>query len=500
MHSPNTMSVPGAFNLSTKRDHGSAPRLSGAKSHIFQPPRSHTDSASSSLIMSRSTNSIVSMSTTTSTGRSYMAGSRKRSRAEAGNETPRATEEEWTTSMLNSGEANGAEVCPGSPTPFVSTKYVLQGGMDTPSMKAAQLALGEADYSDIGYRKSLDGDGMQHTRRGLFDMEGTSYFPADGLGRDANGRGRGWNSPRASGWSKAAIEVVGGVVGKVWEFCKHSSIVFRGFHAGGGNGYTVNSDSTSFHQVEQNDNIWETEKISTWGAPDLGTPLPGQFPDADFIPNYIDRVTPDAEARPAKRRQVSHNSTSEEINKNWVVVQPPSANTTPSKPQAPPRAPSRFSMPTASSANRRTTIAAPTRPASRAGFASTATTRRPMVPRVSHAGSPSLNSRQPASFASPRSSPSSKIPRASPMRGVASNPTAEHKAIDSPAAREAQRWAAMKKKEEREADESIRRLDRQLKAMIREGKEALGTKIEVEIDDDFELNRMPVSPSKKWSV
>jgi hypothetical protein len=47
-------------------------------------------------------------------------------------------------------------------------------------------------------------------------------------------------------------------------------------------------------------------------------------------------------------------------------------------------------------------------------------------------------------------------------------------AIDSPAAKEAQRWAAPKKKEEREADESIRPLDGQPKAMIREGKEALG--------------------------
>ena len=65
---------------------------------------------------------------------------------------------------------------------------------------------------------------------------------------------------------------------------------------------------------------------------------------------------------------------------------------------------------------------------------------------------------------------------------------------DSPAARETQRWAALKRKEEREADESIRRLDAQLKAMIREGKEALGTKVEVEIDDDVNVGK-----SKKWA-
>jgi hypothetical protein len=66
---------------------------------------------------------------------------------------------------------------------------------------------------------------------------------------------------------------------------------------------------------------------------------------------------------------------------------------------------------------------------------------------------------------------------------------------DSPAAKEAQRWAALIRKEEREADESIRRLDAQLKAMIREGKEALGTKVEVDIEDDAAY----AGRSKKWA-
>lgn len=51
--------------------------------------------------------------------------------------------------------------------------------------------------------------------------------------------------------------------------------------------------------------------------------------------------------------------------------------------------------------------------------------------------------------------------------------------LTSPAARDAQKWAAKKKREDLEADESMRRFEMQLKAMIREGKEALGTKIEV---------------------
>lgn len=51
---------------------------------------------------------------------------------------------------------------------------------------------------------------------------------------------------------------------------------------------------------------------------------------------------------------------------------------------------------------------------------------------------------------------------------------------DSPAGLEAQRYAAKMRKKEREEDASISRLNQQLKAMIKEGKEALGTRIEVD--------------------
>jgi hypothetical protein len=74
---------------------------------------------------------------------------------------------------------------------------------------------------------------------------------------------------------------------------------------------------------------------------------------------------------------------------------------------------------------------------------------------------------------------------------------------NSPAAREAAKWAALKKKEEREADVTIRRLDAQLKAMIREGKEALGTKVEVEMDGDEGLDfgyKPPVCSSRRWDI
>ena len=374
---------------------------------------------------------------------------------------------------------------PGSPMPFVNTRYALAGGMDTPTLKAAErYEASESVYSDIGYRRELSGD----KPKGLFGDE-SSYesfpFRLDREPADEPKTSTEHNN-EGGAWTKGALGVVGDVVGKVWEFCKTSA--FRGFHAGGGDQYTVsNTSATHFTiDVSERENMWESEKATkAWGFEKESTPLPGRFPEEEFIPDYLDRAGPeDTPPRASKRRQVGR-SNEDEIAKNWVVVPP--TTTTPTRPQ--PKGPARYSMPTSSSTGRRLTTGKPASRASPTGLGS----RRTMLPRGSHAGSPSLQSTHGASFASPRSPGPSKIPRASPMRAAGTTPAK----MESPAAREAARWAALKKKEEREADQSIRRLDAQLKAMIREGKEALGTRIEVEIDaddDDFAVG------GKKWAI
>jgi len=398
---------------------------------------------------------------------------------------------------------------PGSPIPFVNTRYHLAGGMDTPQQLAQDTGMA-SEYSDVGYRRELSG------KNGIF---GESNYDELGygqpLGRQLNGRPLGPPGLRqyhSDGWSRTALEVVGGVVGgvvgKVWEFCKTSA--FRGFHAGGGRGYSLRRSNTSpedYATVEDR-NFWGSEKSTPWEMAGDSSILPGHFLEEDYIPNYMDHVTPEnTPPRPAKRRQISGNHNTDEIARNWVVVPPqpskPVASPKPlSKPQIPTPA-ARYSMPTASSASRRTGLSSPrpTSSASRAG--STAPPRRPaLASRVSHAGSPALNSRSGASFASPRSSPNSKIPRRNIHGGTPVN-SSTGTGADSPAAIEAKRWAAQKRKEEREADESIRRLDAQLKAMIREGKEALGSKVEIEIEEDEDLlgiSRAPVGARRGFRV
>ena len=56
----------------------------------------------------------------------------------------------------------------------------------------------------------------------------------------------------------------------------------------------------------------------------------------------------------------------------------------------------------------------------------------------------------------------------------------------SPASVETQRYVAQMRRMEREEDASLRRLNRQLQTMIREGKQALGTQVEL---DDLDMDQ-----------
>lgn len=382
-------------------------------------------------------------------------------------QSPRMTDD-WEKEHTRQAE----DWIPSSPKPFVNTRYQLAGGMDTPNL-SANAQEDERAYPEPGYRRSLsdmeERNGQVNTRKD----EGSSYFA---LEREANGRGRGYPDQRGNGWGKGAYSVVGAVVGKAIDFCRAGAGLFTGFRAGGGQAYKVSDiGSVSRFEAVENEQNWESEKQGHFFGERQSTPLPGRFPEDDFIPDYLDNPTPDdSPVRPSKRRQVSGGFRDEEIAKNWVVVPNP-----PARPAPPPVQPRALPRP----ANRpnlvpRYTATSASRPASRAGFGPS---RRSFAPRGSHAGSPALTPNRGASFASlasPRSpGPSSRIPRASPMRDSMRRP-------ETPVDIETRQLRAKIKREEKEADESIRRLDAQLKAMIREGKEALGTKIEV-LDEDF---------------
>ena len=425
--------MPGSFTFDTTLP----PKLDinvGATSHFFLPPK--TPSASTSL--HKSTTSL----STQDVGR---YPSRKRSRYDSymsDQATPLSAQSHgWssispTTPPLETPEAM-------SPVPFVSTKYELAGGLDTPAAaRSSAMERGDDSEADLHLR---GGRGF----RG-FDLAAESYFPctAPALARESNGRPRTRNPPRLrDGLGKAVYSFVG-VAGKVLEFCKATA--FKGFYAGGGQGYEIKPPTQS---AEGSQSIWLDEETNS----ELRTferetsAVPGGFPEEDFIPEYMsqDHNTP---PRAAKKVRREHGTA--EVGASWVLVA--------SNPTSREASPSRLShrkVPSAYSSS-------PLQPRPKLS-------RRPILPasrpsQTSFAGSPGMRPDRPASYASSRS------PLTSPTKR------------DSPVSVEVQRHAARMRKRELQEDANLKRLNQQLKAMIKEGKEALGTKFEVEEEGDDE--------------
>lgn len=424
--------MPGSFTFDTTLP----PKLDinvGATSHFFLPPK--TPSASTSL--HKSTNSL----STQDVGR---YPSRKRSRYDSymsDQATPfSAQSHAWssispTTPSLETPEAM-------SPVPFVSTKYELAGGLDTPAAaRSSAMESGDDPEADLHLR---GGRGF----RG-FDLAAESYFPisAPTLARESNGRARTQNPPRLrDGLGKAVY----GLAGKVLEFCKATA--FKGFYAGGGQGYEIKSPTQSaaggqsIWLDEENDNELRTFARET-------SAVPGGFPEEDFIPEYMsqDHSTP---PRAAKKVRREHGTA--EVGASWVLV-----GSNPTSREASPSRLSHRKVPSAYSS-------LPLQPRPKLS-------RRPILPasrpsQTSFAGSPAMRPDRPASYASSRS----------PMTSPTKHPR------ESPVSVEVQRHAARMRKRELQEDANLKRFNQQLKAMIKEGKEALGTKFEVEEDEDDE--------------
>lgn len=425
--------LPGSFSV----DNTLPPKLDlhvGAKSHIFQPPA--TPSASSSLYRS-----------TTSISNDYGDGftSRKRLRHDSPSPDQIKPYSSVTTSW-NSAPAvsSTASYSPGaiSPALSISSKYMLAGGLDTPITQLTS-ALCKSDNEVISPDLALRGGrGWDRSCRSNLD----SYFPEQRYVLPEENSHLRLHKSRSKheGWGKAVYSVVG-IAGRVWNFCRTNA--FRGFYAGGGQGFQMNiptsdrnCEKRDWDDLDVGDDIFqETQETSS---------IPGCFPEEDFIPDYMsqDHTSP---LRPAKKIQIQKGGG--DLRTSWVIV----GNTPRSREPSATRLSAR-KVPQMSSPGRR--------PVSRAG-------RRPLLSatrsfHTSYAGSPALYHDRPASFASTRSPIS----------------TPKH---ESPINAEMQKQAARMRRREMEDDAHLKRFNQQLKAMIREGKEALGTKFEVEEMDDM---------------
>lgn len=393
--------------------------------------------------------------------------------------------------------------------------------------------MGESMYSDSDYRRVLG------TKRGReeIDVNGPvgSIFPSSA----AQEEGYYYQqqqlamhpsltaSSSSSSWGSLAVSALGGMVGRIWQFCTVGP--FKGFHAGGGRGYEMGPsiDAASMFQ----DDFTEQQNLQRR--------VPGYFPpSADELadPCAGDSRSSSPAAPPAKRRQMA--TLANDLNKDWIFIgkngeassaQKRNLATRQTVASMAPPAPSprnRNSRPSVVTGRRISTPNVPRSQAGRPSLASTPTLTASSVP-VATASS--------ASYASPRSPSPSKIPIYSPSttistpklgtsrrRSTAAPATLSHRRTNSAASMassrastmatsrrqsqssvstdkhysqhehvdssprltaEAKKLAARRRREEDDADERMSMMGNQLRDMIRQAKEALGTTIEVDGDE-----------------
>jgi hypothetical protein len=350
---------------------------------------------------------------------------------------------------------------------MVNSNYNLDGGMDTPSLAAEKRYEMGSEMFDADGRLSRDWRADQEGHRGA------SGAPVQ-LGGERNGRRKSHNAEedmevdedmekrgqQDNGWGSLVFGAISGVVVGAWAFCKKSA--FRGFYAGGGQGYAIRP-----HIGEDpfgSEGYWEDEQegsnamsASMRSYERLSTPVPGEYPE-DSPPEdntYSHSRSNDIverERRPAKRRQTDGGG--------WVVVDKIGRSRT-SSPHLSTPANARIPHPRPHS----TSLKRPILNASRS--------RHRISSGVSYTGSPAQPSHsRNTSYANPRS-PGSAATGAPALK-------------TSPPSVEAKKYAARKRKEEKVVGEQYDRFNDKLLEMIKQGKEALGSKIEVvEQDEPF---------------
>lgn len=349
------------------------------------------------------------------------------------------------------------------------------------------------DYNDLQAPQAFH-DQAYRLLRPLDAQEPAAYVfdekTTQALARERNGQVR---VVRSLGLKDGFGQVIYSLAGTVWKFCRDNA--FKGFFAGGGQGFTIQGSALS-QDIEQNFSYQaDVKDLSlSWminSSDDLtaSVAVPGRFPEEDYIPDYmsLDHQSLDRSAKRVQRAK-GRSADEDSMSARWMVIsRQDDRSTTPTMTRE--GSPCARSSSTSSRLTHRRPLSY--HRASRPSLAharpyTSSSSAAYLRHRHSHSysGNATSTEGQGASFASPRSpcaSPTTTAntpkPHSSRRRTFNSNP-------DSPLSEEVQRHAARIRRREVEEDANLQRFNRQLKAMIREGKEALGTKVEVEMFDD----------------
>ncbi|TKA70570.1 hypothetical protein B0A55_06224 [Friedmanniomyces simplex] len=413
----------------------------GRNAHLFRPPQSPAPK-------------LATPSFATATDY-FSAGSRKRSRPDSAYAADTRETLGQTPGWLQcptpgdgSYTSAGASTYGQHPT-TVNERYTLAGGFDTPGLQAtAEMEL--RNNSD-----GRDGRGRRDDDGAVGSAYGARPQLSGPLARERNGVGRVPSSPNGeapASWTGLAFSIVG----KVFTF---GTSVVKGFYAGGGTGYDLKHSPLRGILMSQ-------EPCST--------PLPGAWQDDEFLGDF-EQDNPQSPAAgaatrpPNKRRQTDRDS--------WVMVGTPDIETSPRRKAsstATPRSSNLAARPTASRASSRRSLAPlPRRQSSYTTYSTGSPAPHPQVL--------STHERR-ASMAPMRinSRPSSS------SGGVhvttAANFNANHNINPSLAyvSPEAEKMLRRREKQDRRADAAMSDMSRKLGKLIRQGQQALGTRVSIE--------------------
>ncbi|MCJ1308242.1 hypothetical protein MMC25_001895 [Agyrium rufum] len=456
----------------------------------------------------------VPLTSTTPTPNPISEASRKRQRRDSADLTNSflSASRSWaddspsyTTSALNTPGAF-------SPPPLACSRYQLAGGLDTPGMTSVYLQDEEdtrAKEREVGFRRGRgwSNGGGSLSASATISMAGSGYFPPflSSLSRKRsyeNSTLTTASSSSVSAWSRSIFTAFSSATSSILSFCKAGS--FHGFYAGKGPGHALNTIPTPFEEMEKPSTHGDPFQASIWQDIDDTSKNYGPPPSKMTGP-FIHTPPPSPGYRPAKRVHCS-----QEAESPWVMVRSPSSAS---------NAPTRGSGDAGYADESNTTpshaiSSAFTRPQlqhtrSRSSFAGCSPTLR--SPYQAPASSASVRSPQPSrsstSFAQPRptaaahplqSRPSLprttsahrharhiSLPRAS-MSHKNSGPSLRDcdNLANTPLGTEARQYQEELDRRERDEDKELKRMNARLKALIREGREALGTKVEIEMEDD----------------
>ncbi|MCJ1335547.1 hypothetical protein MMC09_000819 [Bachmanniomyces sp. S44760] len=455
----------------------------GLRSHVFQPPP-QTSAATISL--------RTSIIADTSKGTS----SRKRTRQGSlhlDDPPIRPSALDFSASLSPSYSQTSTPVIT-SPAPLTNSQYALECGLDTPTA----VVVTSYEYRD----RNAQIRNLNH-RRGGWNTPVTArdgYFPhvPNALARETNGRARTTTTSMShESWSRLVATAFGGVAGKVWNFCTAGA--FRGFYAGGGRGYAMDPIRSqqdlsmkrrSLQDLSTSDEVFEATNTPMARTSTVETTKnPGGFPYEDFIHDYMSRDHTNESPHPCKRHQSCR--ASDNISSNWIMVTSTTSRENSPLETAARKIPESNGKSTSSRCTSRAT-----------GMGSC----RPVLPtsRSSFAGSPGLYNRtlqgqhRPASSASVRS-PATIPPVGNPRHNISpTRPKYKHnhsraqsqdlRLPNEAMSPDAQKYAAKIKRKAMDDERDLKRFNSHLKDLIREGKEALGTKVEIlDVDDSMEV-------------